>query len=144
MYWSITFICFLRSVETNASIDPHVLFQNHLSEFDEVWWAVCTNNTYVSATDCSPNWLDIPYCNYLVTYILLLYLYSDLIKVSHTDCIMYRALCTYWAEWTLQRNILLSFRKRLLLCAVHFEGYFSGVKEAGAWGWPLISIFRRG
>jgi len=57
---------------------------------------------------------------------------------------MYRALCTFWAEWTLQRNILLSFIKRLFLCAVHFEGYFSGVKVARAWGWPLISIFRRG
>jgi hypothetical protein len=119
---------------TNASVDPHVLFQNHLSEFDKVWWAVCTSNTYVSATDCGPYWSNIPYCNYLVTKLLLLCLYSDLIKVSHADCITCRALCTCWAEWTLQRNILLPFRKRLLLCAVHFEGYFSGVKVAGAWG----------
>jgi hypothetical protein len=79
------------------------LFQNHLSEFDEVWWAVSTNNTYVSATDCGPYWSNIPYCNYLVNHILLLGLYSDLIKVSPADCIICRALCTCWAEETLQK-----------------------------------------
>ena len=69
----------------------------------------------VSESDFGQCWSNIPYCNYLVTNILLLSLYNDLIKVSHTGCVICRAVCICWAEGTLQRKILLSFKKAYIL-----------------------------
>jgi hypothetical protein len=84
---------------------------------------------HFSEYECDPSWSNIPYCNYLVTSILLLCLYSDLIK----DCIMCRAVLIYWVEGTLEGKILLSFGRSIIFCAVHFK------QKVGQWTATVVS-----